>query len=181
MKQARGFSMIEVLVSLVIICIGVLGMVSLQGRSIGYTQDSVQRNQASMLASDLLELMRANKGALYGSTYNLAATSRFYKPEGSAFPDTPEAGCSLMPANSDAAAQLGCWVEQVKKTLPVDDDLLQSEFHVCRSNAPGDCTSTGAAMEIQVAWRVKNGECLDASDDDANDRTVCRYRLRAEI
>ena len=44
-----GFSMIEVLVTILLICIGVLGLVALQGRTITYTQDSALRNAAAML------------------------------------------------------------------------------------------------------------------------------------
>jgi hypothetical protein len=52
--------MIEVLVSLVIVCIGVLGMVALQSRGIGYANDTVQRSTAAQLASELAEMMRAD-------------------------------------------------------------------------------------------------------------------------
>ncbi|KUJ92033.1 MAG: type 4 fimbrial biogenesis protein PilV, partial [Pseudomonas sp. 63_8] len=44
--DSRGFSMIEVLVTVLLICIGVLGLVALQGRTIAYTQDSAYRNAA---------------------------------------------------------------------------------------------------------------------------------------
>ncbi|SEP42964.1 type IV pilus modification protein PilV [Pseudomonas sp. Snoq117.2] len=60
--RQRGFSLIEVLVSLIVICIGVLGMVALQSRSLVQTQDSVLRNNAIMLAGDLIEMMRSNPG-----------------------------------------------------------------------------------------------------------------------
>ena len=39
--------MIEVLITPLLVCIGVLGMVALQGKTIAYTQDSVQRNVAA--------------------------------------------------------------------------------------------------------------------------------------
>jgi len=38
--KSDGFSLIEVLVTLVLITIGVLGMVALQGKSIAFTQDT---------------------------------------------------------------------------------------------------------------------------------------------
>ncbi len=59
--------MIEVLVSLVIICIGVLGMVALQTRSVALSQDSVQRSNAMVLANELLELMRSNRDQVVAS------------------------------------------------------------------------------------------------------------------
>ena len=46
-RGMSGFSMIEVLVTLIIVTTGVLGMVAMQGRSIQFTQDSAQRSTAS--------------------------------------------------------------------------------------------------------------------------------------
>ena len=37
LKPHLGFSMIEVLITLLLVCIGVLGMVALQGKTIAYT------------------------------------------------------------------------------------------------------------------------------------------------
>lgn len=173
MKSNRGFSMIEALITLVLVSIGVLGMVALQTRTLQNTQDSVQRNAAAALANDLLESMRAQPTGL-------PATSGFYKDEGDDFPDEPAAGCANTPV--DASQQLACWAKKVKTALPgVTDELLSEDFYVCRTTNPGACTpDAGSAVEIQIAWTVKAGECMDGSDDES-DSTVCRYRLRAEL
>lgn len=68
MKTDKGFSLIEVLVALLLTTIGILGMVALQGRSIQYTQDSVQRNTAIVLASDLIEIVRAHPKELFNTS-----------------------------------------------------------------------------------------------------------------
>lgn len=68
MKTNKGFSLIEVLVALLLTTIGVLGMVALQGRSIQYTQDSVQRNTAIVLAGDLIEIVRAHPKELFDTS-----------------------------------------------------------------------------------------------------------------
>lgn len=174
MHAARGFTLIEALVTLFLISIGVLGMVALQGRAIQYTQDSVQRNTAAMLANDLVELMRAKPDGL-------PAASGFYKNQEADFPAKP-ASCAPMP---DAAAdQLACWAHQsVISALPGADDLLTDEYFVCRTDVPGACNGDGDTVEIQLAWRVKSGECLDAGagDDEDTDDTVCRYRLMTRV
>ena len=72
--------MIEVLVTLVLISIGVLGMVALQARTIQYTQDAVQRNTAAMLANDLVELMRAMPEGLADFTTPQAQPSQTCPP-----------------------------------------------------------------------------------------------------
>lgn len=174
MKSHRGFSMIEVLITLVLVSIGVLGMVALQTRTLQNTQDSVQRNAAASLANDLLELMRAQPAGL-------PATSNFYKAAASNFPAVPSAGCAATPLAP--AQQLACWGEKAKLLLPgVTNELLTSDFYVCRTTQPGTCTpSAGSAVEIQIAWTVKAGECMDSTNVNNSTSTKCYYRLRAEL
>jgi len=164
-RRSSGFSMIEVLVTLVLISIGVLGMVALQARTIQYTQDAVQRNTAAMLANDLVELIRAMPDELTG----------FYNAAGTTFPDLPATGCTPLPAK--AADQLGCWAEKAKTALPGASDLLASDFYICRTATANTCSGSGDAIEIQLAWRVKEGICENSGDD----KTICYYRLRTQI
>lgn len=164
-RRSSGFSMIEVLVTLVLISIGVLGMVALQARTIQYTQDAVQRNTAAMLANDLVELIRAMPDGL----------NDFYKKASDVFPETPATGCTPLPASAEA--QLGCWAEKAKTALPGASDLLTSEFYICRTATANTCSGAGNAIEIQLAWRVKEGDCENSGDD----KTICYYRLRTQI
>nr|WP_051146930.1 MULTISPECIES: type IV pilus modification protein PilV [unclassified Pseudomonas] len=173
-RAENGFSMIEVLVTLVLISVGVLGMVALQTRTIQYTQDSAQRNVAIILANDLAEMMRAMPTGLPNS-------SGFYKAAGANFPDKPN-DCTPLPSN--AAAQLACWADKVQQMLPVaadtanGDSLLKSDFHICRTNTANTCTGTGTTVEIQIAWRAKAGECINSNGTASN---ICHYRLRTQI
>lgn len=164
--QCQGFSLIEALIALLLICVGVLGMVALQGKAIPYTQDSVQRNNAAMLASDLVEILRADPSNV----------SAYLKKSGTAFPATPS---SCIPLPTAPADRMGCWAARVASTLPgTTAALLKSGFYVCKSvtpKTPGNCT-TGTAVEIQLSWAVKAGECMDESSG-----TTCTYSLRTEL
>lgn len=53
-------TLIEALVTVVIMSIGLLGLAALQNTSVKFTYDSYLRTQSSMLASDLFDRMRAN-------------------------------------------------------------------------------------------------------------------------
>lgn len=174
----NGFSMIEVLITLLLISVGVLGMVAMQGRAIAYTQDSVQRNTAAMLAEDLMELLRANRDAVLDTDGVPRASSNYYKASNSDFPDPAD---ECLPTPTSASEQLGCWAEKASAALPGAADLLSSEFHICRSASPGNCSAGGSVIEIRLAWSVKDGECLDASAGEDADPNVCSYTLRAEI
>lgn len=173
--HSYGFSMIEVLVTIVLICIGVFGMVALQGRTIAYTQDAVQRNTAAILADDLLEMMRADLDSVL-SAGSPVASSSYYKAIGSAFPNAPTNCSSLTTLSADN--RLGCWAQTVKASLPGAESLMTDEYHICRTKTSGECTGTGSTIEIQLAWTVKGGECLDPNSDSAD---VCHYRVRVEF
>lgn len=174
-RKNHGFSFIEVLVTLVLLTIGVLGMVAMQGRGIQLTTDSLARNNAAMLATELMEKMRANPEDL--SKYELTTL-----PNGEACtstdPDTPVS----IDAN-DIDLQLGCWSEKVRLLLPGTDGdsteakAVQDAFRVCRSKTPGQCDN-GSTVEVRVAWR-SNGEACDNESGDA--RFICRFSLRGEL
>ena len=175
--DTRGFSMIAVLVTILLICIGVLGLGALQGRTIAYTQDSALRNAAAKLADDLQEMMRADLDKVIADGLPRGSSS-YYKAKNADFPDPADDCTSLASAN--ASERLGCWAEKVKANLPGAEDLMNGEFHICRTKTSGDCDGEGSTIEIQLAWAVKNGECLASSeDDDGND--YCTYSVRAEF
>lgn len=60
MKYAKGYSQIEVLVSVLVLAIGFLGMAGLQTVSLQNAQKSVLRTQAAFLSYEILDRMRAN-------------------------------------------------------------------------------------------------------------------------
>lgn len=71
-KISRGFTIIEVLVSMVILSIGVLGLGMLQIATIQNTQGGYLRSQATILAYDIIDSMRANIPAVTGGDYSIA-------------------------------------------------------------------------------------------------------------
>ena len=69
MKNTKGFTLVEVLVTMVIMAIGLLGLAGLQGASLKNNQSAYYRSQATQLAYDLADRMRANVAeASKGST-----------------------------------------------------------------------------------------------------------------
>lgn len=77
-----GMTLIEVLVALVVFSIGALGVAMLQLNALKHTDSAMRSTQASFIAQDLLERIRANPGANY-------ALSSLSQAPTSANPDNP--------------------------------------------------------------------------------------------
>lgn len=60
-RAEAGFGMLEVLISLLILAIGLLGLASLQTTSLAQTTEIRNRSQAILLVDDLVERVRANR------------------------------------------------------------------------------------------------------------------------
>lgn len=165
-NTSKGFSMIEVLVSLLLIVVGVLGMVAMQSKAIPYTQDSVQRNTAIMLAQDLLELIRTDPSHVTG----------YLKAKDTPFP-TPGTAC--VPTPTTPQDRLGCWGQRAMAALPGATALGPGSFYICQNTNPGDgsaCTG-GDSLEIQLAWTVKQGGCMTSNASE----TTCTYQIRTKL
>ncbi|WP_157995398.1 type IV pilus modification protein PilV [Peristeroidobacter soli] len=60
-RHGAGMTLIEVLVTLVIISVGLLGVAALQLTTVRNNYDSYVRSQAAVLAADMLDRMRVNR------------------------------------------------------------------------------------------------------------------------
>ncbi|AHY59561.1 type IV pilus modification protein PilV [Stenotrophomonas rhizophila] len=60
-RAAGGFSMIEVLITIIVLAFGLLGFALLQTMNVRFVQSANYRTQATNLAYDLIDQMRANR------------------------------------------------------------------------------------------------------------------------
>ena len=68
--RMRGLSLIEVMVSVVIIAVGLLGIAAMQSVALRGSQSSLETSQAVIQTNSILEAMRANRAG----DYNMAMT-----------------------------------------------------------------------------------------------------------
>ncbi|GAA4649579.1 hypothetical protein GCM10023116_18530 [Kistimonas scapharcae] len=73
-NRHRGVGMVEVLITIVIMTIGLLGMAALQITAVRGNQDGVQRSHATWLVQDLAERIRGNTTAYQD---DMAGTARY--------------------------------------------------------------------------------------------------------
>lgn len=107
-QRARGFTLIEVLVALLVLSIGLLGIAGLQLKSLRDSQDAYLRSQASILAADIIERMRANRQEARSGNYDIGLN------------DTPAAG------SSRSARDLTEWRNRISDTLPGSTGAVQT-------------------------------------------------------
>ena len=100
-SKPAGFSLLEILISIFILAIGLLGLAALQTTSLKNNHSALYRTTATVLAYDIIERMRLNQNADY--TLTLTAT-----PSGSTLKD----------------ADLIAWTTNLASELPLGDGSI---------------------------------------------------------
>ncbi len=131
-RGSRGFSLLEVLVSIVVVTIGLLSLAGLSIRSLAANDSSGQRATAAYMALYAGDLMRSNLQTAYDGGYNVALGAA--SPSGKADPQS----------TGDVAS----W-KALLATLPEGDGSIQYtpanqtarvlvQWNDVRGNAPGE-------------------------------------------
>lgn len=107
-QSQRGVSLIEVLVSILIFSVGLLGLAALQLNSMKSNQTAAVRSHATFLAYEMGDRMRAARGDALAGFYNLAV--------GAALPCKPKEETCL-PFQRDLAE----WRANLASQLPNGD------------------------------------------------------------
>ncbi len=72
--RQSGVGLIEILVTLVILAIGILGLAGLQSQSLKNNESSLQRSQAVVLSYAAFDMLRVNRAAATNGSYNMSMT-----------------------------------------------------------------------------------------------------------
>jgi type IV pilus assembly protein PilV len=136
-RSQGGFSMLEVLISLVLIAIAMFGQAGLQMNALRYAKGASFRMQAVFLANEIAERMESN---------HLGASAGGYAVAASSTPTTAGTNCSTGACNSAALASydLAEWEARVVAALP-------SPSWTISQTAAGTLTS----YTIVVSWTVQ--------------------------
>ena len=98
---AQGMSMIEVLVSVMVLGVGLLGIAAMQSIALRGGQGSLESSQAVMATNSIIEAMRANRANAAAYVYDGTASCA----------STPSAAGTL------ASNDLNLWVTSLKTTI----------------------------------------------------------------
>jgi type IV pilus assembly protein PilV len=122
-RRPAGFSMIEVLITILVFAVGLLGMAALQAVSVRSNQSANFRTQATALGYMIIDRMRANNEAVFQGQY-LA---------GLAVGD-----CAADPPDSPMYAHdIGTWRQQLACQLP---------------GGQGSITFPGGVVVVSITW-----------------------------
>lgn len=178
-RLAAGFSLIEVLVSIVVLSFGLLGMVGMQSAALKANREAKLQSTAVVLAREAADMIRGNKNVGVQTTVaNNPYLGNFSNPDGATALElaTPvyclnvgSTGCTTTTAV--ASAQMTEWLARVDAELP------GARVRVCFDAAPydanglpqWDCTAgTDGVMVIKIGWTRgstnRSAEIADAFD-----------------
>jgi type IV pilus assembly protein PilV len=107
-----GFSMLEVLISLVLIAVAMLGQAGLQVNALRFAKGAATRMQAVFLSNEIAERIESNKLGATAGNYAVATAS--------STPSTSSTDCTVSACSSSvlAAYDLAEWTTRVSAALP---------------------------------------------------------------
>lgn len=150
-RKQQGVGLIEVLISMLVLGIGVLGIISVQSRSVQFTQGAFYKSRASVLASDMMDRIRSNP--TQASRYRIGLNDSI--PSFTSC-DGPSANCSVAQlADFDVAS----WRNEIATTIP--DGLGQIE----------EIAGAGGASIFVITVQYQDGRLEDANADAQNSDT----------
>lgn len=137
--MTRGFTMIEVLVALVVLSVGLLGLAGMQLTGLRNNTSAYSRSQATLMAYDIIDRMRANTAGITAGGYDTIQTKG--------------AGANC-PANTDACttAAAGCTPAQLAAQDIYEWCQLFNATPPLLANSSGTVTRAGNTFTVSVTW-----------------------------
>ena len=186
--RPEGFSLIEVLISIIILSFGLLGMVGLQAAALQANRDARLQSVATTLGRELAERMRGNKAVatllvnpylgMYSNPSGLSPlvhASPSYCLNADAVPLPPPATSACLDATEIARAEMTGWLAKVDNALP------GARVEVCTDPAPYDANglpqwsscggATAGTLAIKIGW-TRSSTNRDNTGDQAFSRAV---------
>jgi type IV pilus assembly protein PilV len=144
--RQSGATMIEVLVALFVLSVGLLGVAGMQQIGLRNGHTAQMRGQATALATDIADRMRANRRAALAGDYNIDIDTDI----------TDTSGCPATTSADQVTCDLAEWKQALSDRLPLGAGSVET-----LANANG-----GERVRISIRWREGRGDALDVADPD---------------
>ena len=141
LKRQHGFTLLEVMIAVFILAVGLLGLAQLQITAMKFAQTAELRSQATLLAGDILDSIRANQADAHAGHYAISLND--------ASPST---------ASSVAQADIAAWRTNLANVLPAGNGQI-------------NCDTFDPLIEfrcdITIVWcDITTDNCSDADNAD---------------
>ncbi len=176
-RRARGFTLLEVLITVVIFSVGLLGIAGLQMTGMKQTHNAHLRAVATMQAQDMADRMRANSAGVTGGLYDTMPTSC-------------SADCAANQCTSAEMAEYDMceWKDAIEGTTGVPALLPGAVAILCLDSSPApddpdttdwgtddECTGTGNVYAVKLQWDERAIDDRDDIADQSAGGTLRRY------
>lgn len=156
----NGFTLIEVMITVLVLSIGILGVAGMQSVGIKESQNAYFRTQASILANDIIERLYANRDESHAETGNV------YESTGSSL-----GSCN----NTCSAAELAAFDLVEWREAIINSRLPSGVGRVSRLNSVvnDDGDIVGAIYRIEIFWdEDRDGQLANNCDMAASDGCI---------
>lgn len=149
-RPSGGFTLLEVLIALLILSVGLLGIAGLQLTGLRSNHSAYLRSQATILAYDLLDRLRANRAQAQSGGYNITIAGASDLP-------------SISGSPTQAATDLNAWGSDLLALLPA----AQASVAVAADNT----------VNVSVSWDDSRADrAPDRSGTPVTDPTQFQFQ-----
>ena len=142
LKNQQGFTLMEALVSILVLSLGAMAMLGVQIATLAETQNSVRRAQAVRIIEDLAERIKSNPGGF-------DRLNDYTNTAWAAVPSAPSPGCDTNSCNATQLAQWdrNQWFSQIPQLIPGG----QARTFLSADEAVGNRRQLG----VMLAWPLQ--------------------------
>lgn len=137
-RGQQGVSLIEVMVSVLILGVGLMGVAAMQATALRNGQSSLERSQVVAYSYSILDAMRANQAAALAGAYNTAAMQ-----------------CTVPEGGTLATDDLQRWITALKEGM--SSDAVNDET-VC-----GQVSCVAGICTVTVQWDDTRGTATNSA------------------
>ncbi len=152
--HSKGFSMIEILVTIVILSLGLLGLAALQSRGQQFNYAAHIRTQATLSAYDIMEKIRLNDTFAKNDVSGGASEGKGYvsKAKPANVPDCMNNSCD---PGQLRHYDLGQWYDRLSETLPSGTGKISAEESTI---TVGTLDVSIVRYTITITWSLRDNE-----------------------
>ncbi len=126
--QNRGYMLLEILITIGVLAVGLLGVAALQMTSLKTSQSAVQRGEAAIRIAEMTNRMRANPAGIQNGAYN-----------NSSYTSTKQEGTSR------AIVDFNAWLDSISDSLGSG------------ASAKIECTNLSSQCLFGIQWDDRRG------------------------